>query len=118
MQADPIKPKLKAPGTKRLKLKSDELLANFALTCNLRRYDEERQKGEENRQHWAMKCGVSSDHISVVAAYSAWDKERQDDKYQFCKQNLLGAKTLQGMGGLKRQLLEAEACTRPLLGST
>jgi len=26
---------------------------------------EERQKGEENRQRWAQKCGVSSDHISA-----------------------------------------------------
>ena len=40
MQLDPIRPKLKAPGTKRLKLKSDELLSNFAFKFNLRRYTE------------------------------------------------------------------------------
>ena len=39
MQADPIKPTLKAPGTKRLKLQHDELLSNFAFKINLRRYN-------------------------------------------------------------------------------
>jgi hypothetical protein len=35
---DPIKPTLKAPETKRLKLKYDELLSPFAFNFNLRRY--------------------------------------------------------------------------------
>jgi hypothetical protein len=38
VQVDPIKPTLKAPGTKRLKLKFDILLSNFAFKFNLRRY--------------------------------------------------------------------------------
>jgi hypothetical protein len=38
VQVDPIKPKLKAPGTKRLKLEYDELLSSFAFKFNLRRY--------------------------------------------------------------------------------
>ena len=38
MQVDPIKPTLKPPGTKRLKLEYDELLSNFAFKFNLRRY--------------------------------------------------------------------------------
>jgi hypothetical protein len=37
VQVDPIKPALKAPGTKRLKLKCDEQLSNFAFKFNLRR---------------------------------------------------------------------------------
>ena len=37
-QVDPIKPTLKAPGSKRLKLKYDELLSSFAFNFNLRRY--------------------------------------------------------------------------------
>ena len=52
VQVDPVKPTLKAPGTKRLKLKYDELLSNFAFPSNLRRYaageyldDDERQVG-------------------------------------------------------------------------
>ena len=40
MKVDPIKPTLKAPGTKRLKLESDELLSNFAFKFDMRRYDE------------------------------------------------------------------------------
>ena len=38
---DPFKSTLKAPGTKRLKLKYDKLLSNFAFNFNLRRYKEE-----------------------------------------------------------------------------
>ena len=38
MQIDPIKPTLKAPGTKLLKLKCDKPLSNFAFEFNLRRY--------------------------------------------------------------------------------
>jgi len=37
VQFDPIIPTLKAPGTKRLKLKCDEPLSNFAFNINLRR---------------------------------------------------------------------------------
>jgi CRP-like cAMP-binding protein len=39
MQVDPIKPKLKPPGTKRLKLKYDMLLSNYAFKFNSRRYN-------------------------------------------------------------------------------
>jgi len=38
VQVGPIKPTLKAPGTKRLKLKCDGLLLSFAFKFNLRRY--------------------------------------------------------------------------------
>jgi hypothetical protein len=38
VQVDPIKPTLKAPGAKRLKLNCDEPLSNFAFNFNLRRY--------------------------------------------------------------------------------
>ena len=37
-QVDPINPTFKAPGTKRLKQKNDELLSSFAFKINLRRY--------------------------------------------------------------------------------
>jgi hypothetical protein len=40
VHVDPIKPKLKAPGTKCLKLEFDELLSIFAFKINLRRYSE------------------------------------------------------------------------------
>ena len=38
VQVDPNKPKLKAPGYKRLKLKLDKLLSSFAFNFNLRRH--------------------------------------------------------------------------------
>jgi hypothetical protein len=38
VQVDPIKPTLKVPGTKRLKLDYDQPLSNFAVTFNLRHY--------------------------------------------------------------------------------
>ena len=38
VQVGPMKPMLKAPGTKRLKLKYDESPSNFAFKFNLRRY--------------------------------------------------------------------------------
>ena len=41
MQVVPIKPKLKPPGIKRLKLKSDEPLSVFGFKFNLRRYTKE-----------------------------------------------------------------------------
>jgi hypothetical protein len=47
VQVDPIKPTLKAPGTKRLKLKCDLLLSNFAFKFNLRRYTKERTLPDE-----------------------------------------------------------------------
>jgi hypothetical protein len=39
VQLDPIKPTLKAAGSKRLKLKYDKLLSCFAFKFNLRRYN-------------------------------------------------------------------------------
>jgi len=38
VQVNPIKPTLKAPGTKRLTLKYDELLSSCAFNFNLHRY--------------------------------------------------------------------------------
>ena len=38
MQVAPIKPTLKTPGTKRLRLRCDEPLSDFAFNFNLRRY--------------------------------------------------------------------------------
>jgi hypothetical protein len=40
VQVDPIKPTLKPPGTKRLKLTYDEPVSNFAFKFSLRRYNE------------------------------------------------------------------------------
>jgi len=45
VQVDPIKPTLKPTGTKRLKLKHNQLLSNFAFKFNMRRYDEAGRPG-------------------------------------------------------------------------
>jgi len=47
VQADPIKPMLKAPGTKRLKLQHDEPLSSFAFKSNVRCYSEEEGEAKE-----------------------------------------------------------------------
>ena len=39
MQVEPVKPTLKPPGSKRLKLEAEKLLSNFAFKFNLRRYN-------------------------------------------------------------------------------
>jgi hypothetical protein len=46
VQVDPIKPTLKVPGTKRLKLKYDEPILSFAFNLSLRRYTEVRADGQ------------------------------------------------------------------------
>jgi hypothetical protein len=38
-----MKPMLRAPGSKRLKLEYDKLLSSFAFKFNLRRYNEDKQ---------------------------------------------------------------------------
>ena len=40
MQVDPFKPTLKAPGSKRLILKHDQLVSNFSFNFHLRRFSE------------------------------------------------------------------------------
>jgi len=47
VQVDPIKPILKPPGTKRLKLKYDKLLSNVAFNFNLRRYTVAQKEARE-----------------------------------------------------------------------
>jgi hypothetical protein len=49
VQLDPIKPKLKPPGTKRLKLKCDILLSTSAFNLNVRRYKQEEVKAKKMR---------------------------------------------------------------------
>ena len=61
MEVSPIKPILKPPGTKRLKLKCYEPLSNFAFNFNLRRYSQvdKRQTAYRKREEGnaAFKSG-------------------------------------------------------------
>jgi len=50
VQVDPIKPKLKPPATKRLKLKYDILLSNHGFKFNLRRYIKEAQREHDQKR--------------------------------------------------------------------
>ena len=50
VQVDPMKPMLKAPGTKRLTLNHDTLLSSLAFNSNLRRYSE---AGAYTRSHFS-----------------------------------------------------------------
>ena len=50
MRVDPIKPTLKVPGTKRLKLKRVDLLSSFAFKFNLRRYNKDAKEGKADEK--------------------------------------------------------------------
>ena len=61
---DPIKPQLKAPGTKRLKLKYDELLSSFAFNFNLRRYTMNDSRAKEARGK--IKALLTANHAWCI----------------------------------------------------
>jgi hypothetical protein len=56
MQVEPMKPKLKPPGTQRLKLRSDILLSTSAFKFNLRRYI----KGAHERYRYGPPTNCSN----------------------------------------------------------
>ena len=61
VQVDPIKPTLTAPGSKRLKLKFDEPLSNFAFKFNMRCYT---AGGDDNLGAGAWsRAGVYSSRV-------------------------------------------------------
>jgi HrpA-like RNA helicase len=65
---------------------------------------DDRAKGEENKKRWAKRSGVSSDHVAVLRAYASWDAlGKSADRKRWCRDNMLGNRTLQQMAGLKRQ---------------
>jgi len=60
-----MKPTLKAPGTKRLKLRYDQLLSSVAFEFNLRRYNMGAEAGLPNAM---FKLGHLLDAVEGVAA--------------------------------------------------
>ena len=58
MQVHPIKPTLKSPGTKLLKLKYEKLVSNFAFNFNFCRYTQVLRS-----LVFAMRCKPESQHI-------------------------------------------------------
>jgi hypothetical protein len=67
VQVDPIKSTLKAPGTKRLKLKHDEVHTSFAFKINLRRYNlaAELEQAEEEEEDHARGRGLHSTTLQL-----------------------------------------------------
>ena len=59
MQVDPIKPKLKPPGTKRLKLIYDGPVSKFAFKINFRRHTKEKELNKIRDEHSAMSSALS-----------------------------------------------------------
>ena len=68
MQVDPIKPTLKASGTKRLKLNYDKLLSSFAVNFNLRRYTVEGGRPLMKSLHVGGNARMSGDVAVVLAS--------------------------------------------------
>ncbi|CAE8581862.1 unnamed protein product [Polarella glacialis] len=67
---------------------------------------EKREEANMAQRNFAMKIcspGMESDHLAVLQAYMEW--ERAGDKYNFCQENFLGFRTMQGISQLKQQLL-------------
>jgi hypothetical protein len=68
VQVAPIKPTLKAAGTKRLKLKCDQPLSNFAFNFNVRHYNSDSDgvpsllssDGEEERARAATAASAAA----------------------------------------------------------
>jgi len=60
-----MKPMLKAPGTKRLKLKYDSLLSSFAINFNMRRYSRVRCLHDEIFR--AVQCPEGEDKEELRA---------------------------------------------------
>jgi len=71
VQVEPMKPKLKAPGSKRakrLKLKFDNLPSSFAFRFNLRRYSEVVEESARLRSAATAPGAMSAQRASLPAA--------------------------------------------------
>ena len=77
-------------------------------------------KREEADRAKMTFAAAQSDHLTVLNAYKQVDVMPHSTKYDFCRENFLGIKTLQTIAGLKRQFLEllsAAGFVRPGLRS-
>ena len=76
MQVEPFKPTLKVPGTKRLKLKSNEPLSSFAFEFNLHRYNKvafDYQVLEGDEANWTVKPADGVYCFGMYLDGCAWD---------------------------------------------
>ena len=72
MQVDPIKPTLKVPGAKRLKLKYNEPLSNFAFNFNVRLIT----KDPYGSMHLAAEAALDR----AFGAFSFGESDEADDE--------------------------------------
>ena len=70
VQVEPIKPTLKAPGTKRLKLKYYKLLSTSAVKFKLRRYSKDRGSDDDYDEDEDEEVGTG--HITLATSSIAW----------------------------------------------
>mmetsp|Transcript_58062 Transcript_58062/g.181935 ORF Transcript_58062/g.181935 Transcript_58062/m.181935 type:complete len:544 (+) Transcript_58062:3-1634(+) len=95
-----------------------ERILDYALTIAaaltlgspfLRPWDK-REEADKIRCRFAERLASEqvghSDHLSTLMAYCEADSLRGGERSEFCRTNMLGSRSLQSMGALKRQLLE------------
>jgi hypothetical protein len=66
VQVDPVKPKLKPPGIKRLKLNCDVLLSTSSFNFNLRRYTEAKIRQLFASAAAAAPCIIFIDEVDAI----------------------------------------------------
>ena len=64
-----------------------------------------RDQADNSKQDFGWR--THSDHLAIMDAYRQFDSIRGEGRYQFARDRFLGVQTLQSMGQLKRQFLEA-----------
>jgi len=74
VQVDPIKPTLKTPGSKHLKLIHDKLLSNFAFDFNVCRYDTVGAAGPG--------LGYAGLKNSLAVEFDTWHNSVNDEPYE------------------------------------
>ena len=82
MQVGPMKPTLKAPGTKRLKLKYDVPQLNFAFEFNLRRYIEAVNDA-------LLASIVGGDHDFLLSRDNGEAMDPSASRHRGCRQGVL-----------------------------
>ena len=82
MHVDPMKPTLKAPESKRLKLKYGKLLSRFAFKFHLRRYTEEVRRLWLGRTAEVQRCYLAhteQDHGAEARTQAVRRRARAED---------------------------------------
>ena len=90
MQVAPIKPTLKAPGTKRLKVKYDGLLSSFSFKFHLRRYTEGADKAEVNAWYGAEDTATDTDTDTQTPRATDTPEDKEEDMVKYTAEAKVG----------------------------